>query len=129
MISPSRPFPSLLMNPQFSFRDFYSLIFVLSLGLCACAKTEAAAQGRRPPVIHVQTVTLEPEILARTISAVGSLASPQTTEVTADRGGKIIFLDIPEGKEVERGHVLAQIDADEARAAVAIARARLALLM
>lgn len=124
MINSGRPFCSFLMNRLFSFKDFYFLIFILSAGLCAYAKTEATAQGRKPPAIHVQTVTLEPEILARTISAVGSLASPQTTEVTADRGGKIIFLDIPEGKEVEQGHVLAQIDADEASAAVAIARAQ-----
>ncbi len=62
--------------------------------------------------------------MPRTISAVGSLESPHTTQVTADRGGKVVFLDIPEGQEVQQGHVLARIDADEAQAAVDVARAR-----
>ena len=48
--------------------------------------------------------------LPRTISAVGGLKSPQTTQVTADRSGKIVFLDIPEGQEVRQGHVLARYE-------------------
>ena len=62
--------------------------------------------------------------MPRTISAVGGLESPHTTQVTADRGGKIVFLDIPEGQEVQKGHLLARIDPDEAQAAVDVARAR-----
>jgi len=62
--------------------------------------------------------------MPRTISAVGGLESPHTTQVTADRGGKIVFLDIPEGQGVQKGHVLARIDPDEAQAAVDVAHAR-----
>ena len=101
--------------------------FLLLLGalfLTACDKTEGAPRGFTPPPIAVQTITLQPQHMPRSISAVGGLESPHTTQVTADRGGKIVFLDIPEGQEVQKGHVLARIDPDEARAAVDVAEAR-----
>lgn len=100
---------------------------LLSVLCLACNQTEGAPRGSQddaPPPTPVQTITLEPRPLAHTISAVGGLESPQTTLTTADRGGKIVFLDIPEGQEVQRGHVLARIDPDEAQAAVDMAEAR-----
>ena len=54
----------------------------------------------------------------------GSLKSPQTTELAAERPGKVVFLDIPEGQEVKAGHVLARVDYEQAQAAVDIAQAR-----
>lgn len=54
----------------------------------------------------------------------GGLKSPKTTELAAERPGKVVFLDIPEGQEVKVGHVLARIDYDQAQAAVDIAQAR-----
>ena len=90
----------------------------------ACQETVEPSSSPAPPPISVQTLTLEARHLPRTISAVGGLESPQTTQVTADRSGKIVFLDIPEGQEVRQGHVLARIDAAEAQAAVDVAQAR-----
>ena len=90
----------------------------------ACQKTAEPSRSPTPPPIPVQTLTLEARHLPRTISAVGGLESPQTTQVTADRSGKIVFLDIPEGQEVRQGHVLARIDAAEAQAAVDVAQAQ-----
>ncbi len=90
----------------------------------ACQKSAEPAASQTPPPIPVQTLTLKAQHLPRTISAVGGLESPQTTQVTADRSGKIVFLDIPEGQEVQQGHVLARIDAAEAQAALDVARAQ-----
>ena len=102
-----------------------SLFLVLGCLLFgACQKTAEPSRSPAPPPIPVQTLTLEAQHLPRTISAVGGLESPQTTQVTADRSGKIVFLDIPEGQEVRQGHVLARIDAAEAQAAVDVAQAQ-----
>jgi membrane fusion protein (multidrug efflux system) len=79
--------------------------------------------GGRPPAI-VQVVTVEPRDLPRTLSAVGSLKSPQMTTVASEIAGTVVSLDIPEGQRVEQRHVLAQLDDAEARAALAIAAAR-----
>ena len=102
------------------------LVFVVfgCLLFGACQKTVEPAPSRTPPPIPVQTLTLKAQHLPRTIPAVGGLESPQTTQVTADRSGKIVFLDIPEGQEVHQDHVLARIDAAEAQAAVDVAWAQ-----
>ncbi len=101
-------------------------LFLIVGGLLfgACQKTAEPSRSPTPPPIPVQTLTLTAQHLPRTISAVGGLESPQTTQVTADRSGKIVFLDIPEGQEVQQGHVLARIDAAEAQAAVDVAQAQ-----
>jgi membrane fusion protein (multidrug efflux system) len=62
--------------------------------------------------------------LPRAIATVGSLRSPQMTTVAAEIGGTLTAVDVPEGRAVEKGHVLARLDDTEARAAVAVARAR-----
>jgi membrane fusion protein (multidrug efflux system) len=78
-----------------------------------------------PPPVNVQVVTVEPRDLPRTLSAVGSLQSPQMTTVASEIAEKVVSIDIPEGQRVGEGHVLARLDDAEARAALAIAAARL----
>jgi membrane fusion protein (multidrug efflux system) len=87
-------------------------------------ESQQQGNGGRPPAI-VQVVTVEPRDLPRTLSAVGSLQSPQMTTVASEIDGTVVSTDIPEGQRVEQRHVLAQIDDAEARAALAIASARL----
>ncbi|MGH7816661.1 MAG: biotin/lipoyl-binding protein, partial [Candidatus Binatia bacterium] len=65
-----------------------------------------------------------PTPMPRTLPATGSLESPQSTELAAERAGRVVFLDIPEGKEVKVGHILARIDNEQAQAAVDVAQAR-----
>lgn len=96
------------------------------LGLVsACHNGEAdGAAKREMPRVVVQAAVVEAKDIARTVSAVGSLESPQNTQLSADVSGRVVFLDIPEGKEVEEGHVLARLDEQQARAAVSVAEAR-----
>lgn len=101
---------------------FWVLIF--STGMTACKSgASGPGAGGRPPVT-VQTVTVTPTQIPRTLSAIGSLKSPKSTELAAERPGKVVFLDIPEGQEVRVGHVLARVDYEQAQAAVDIAQAR-----
>jgi membrane fusion protein (multidrug efflux system) len=58
------------------------------------------------------------------LPAVGSLRSRETTTVAADSSGLLVYLDIPEGKRVEKGHVLARLDDEQARARLQVAEAR-----
>jgi membrane fusion protein (multidrug efflux system) len=63
--------------------------------------------------------------LPRTLAAVGSLQSPETTTVASEIAGTTVAIDIPEGRYVKAGHLLARLDDAEARAARSVARARL----
>jgi len=74
--------------------------------------------------MRVQVVTVAPRALPRTITSVGSLESPGMATVAAEIAGRIVSLDVPQGRRVDAGHVLARLDDAEHRAAVAVTRAR-----
>ncbi len=78
-----------------------------------------------PPPIAVQVVTATARELPRTLAAVGSLESPETTTVASEISGTAVAIDIPEGRYVKAGHLLARLDDAEAKATLSIARARL----
>jgi membrane fusion protein (multidrug efflux system) len=78
-----------------------------------------------PPPIAVQVATATASELPRTLAAVGSLDSPETTTVASEISGTAVAIDIPEGRYVKAGHLLARLDDAEARATLSIARARL----
>jgi membrane fusion protein (multidrug efflux system) len=82
----------------------------------ACGESPAAVPSVRPPVT-VQALEAAEQPLPRTLSAVGTLESPKTTAIAPEIA--------PEGRRVEAGHVLARLDDAEARAALAVAQARL----
>jgi membrane fusion protein (multidrug efflux system) len=75
--------------------------------------------------VVVQVVTATASELPRTLAAVGSLQSPETTMVASEVAGTTVGIDIPEGRYVAEGHLLARVDDAEARAALSVARARL----
>jgi len=83
--------------------------------------------GEDPPAappVRVQIVEAAPRTLPRTLSSVGSLESSDMTTVASEIEGRVVALDIPEGRRVEAGHVLARLDDAEARAALRVAEAR-----
>jgi membrane fusion protein (multidrug efflux system) len=102
-----------------------ALVLAVLLGGGACE--EAPTQGERanPPPVSVQLFTVASIDLPHTLSAVGSLAGPEMATLASEISGRVVRLDIPEGQRVERGHLLARLDDTEARAAVAVTRARL----
>jgi membrane fusion protein (multidrug efflux system) len=104
-----------------------SRLFVLAVcfGLLtpSCKKKAPPAPSAPPPVV-VETVAVEPKPFTRTVEAIATLRSPANTEVTADIAGKVVHLDVPEGKPVKKGHVLARLDASQVRAELQIARTR-----
>ena len=89
----------------------------------ACGESPAAVPEGPPPAV-VQVVTAEMRTLPRTLSAVGGLESSTTAAVAAEIAGTVVALDVPEGKPVETGRVLARLDDSAARAALSVAEAR-----
>ncbi len=102
---------------------------VALLVACCCIVTACSdhaggtATTGRPPAT-VQTVAVATETMAVTLDSVGELSSPNSIEITAEISGKIASLDVPEGTEIEEGHLLVKIDDAQARAAVSVNRAR-----
>jgi membrane fusion protein (multidrug efflux system) len=95
-------------------------------GATGCDAGDDDARGRaEPPPTRVEFVTADARTVHRTISTVGALESPNTTTVASEVRGRVLELDVPEGRRVEAGHVLARLDDAEARAAVRVTAARL----
>ncbi|MDH5306951.1 MAG: efflux RND transporter periplasmic adaptor subunit [Myxococcales bacterium] len=100
-----------------------ALALALALGgVGACSDRQPPGAG--PPPIAVQIVTASARTIPSTVDTVGTLASPEPTVLAAEVPGTVVFVDIAEGRRVERGHVLARIDDAELRARVAENRAR-----
>jgi RND family efflux transporter MFP subunit len=100
---------------------------LLALPLLAaqgCGEADTAPVSGPPPAV-VQVVTAEARALPETLFAVGSLESPRMTAVATEIAGTVVALEVPEGRRVETGHVLARLDDAEARAALSVAGARL----
>jgi membrane fusion protein (multidrug efflux system) len=102
-----------------------ALILAVWVGGGACDEAPTQGEGAAPPPVSVQLFTVASIDLPHTLSAVGSLGSPEMATLASEISGRVVQLDIPEGQRVERGHLLARLDDAEARAAVAVARARL----
>jgi len=101
----------------------------LALPSLALALVLACGQGpggppQFPPA-PVQVIQAEPRTLPRTITAVGSLESPQMTTVASEIDGRVESLALPEGQQVQAGAALARLDTKTASAALAVAQARL----
>ncbi len=92
--------------------------------LTACGN-DSGAQPAGPPPVAVQIATAQAAPLPRTIDTIGTLESPERTVVAAEQAAQVLEIDVPEGKLVQKGHVLVQLDAGQASAALKVARARL----
>lgn len=74
---------------------------------------------------EVEVFEVKPQTEKRYLNATGTLESPQTTELTSETDGKIIYLNIPEGKTVTKGSVLARINDSSVLAEIKINEAKL----
>jgi membrane fusion protein (multidrug efflux system) len=101
-----------------------ALPFLFASLLLACGEAPAGPPPGPPPAA-VQVMTAAATTLPRTLSAVGSLESADMTAIAAEIPGTVVAIDVPEGKRVEAGHVVARLDDAEARASLAVASARL----
>jgi membrane fusion protein, multidrug efflux system len=104
---------------------------VLLLGACGGGGETAepggppgSDPGGAPPPMAVLAAPAERATAAIEVEAVGSLRSPETSVIAADVSGLLVELDAPEGGQVQKGHVLARIDATESRASLQVAEAR-----
>jgi HlyD family secretion protein len=93
---------------------------VIGLGLLAATVIQARSVGGRPaPVAPAPAVS-------RGVAAEGRVSAYPGSEVrlAAERGGRVMRVLVAEGQAVAKGALLAEIDSDELRAALAEARAR-----
>jgi len=108
---------------------------VLLLGislLTACGssskKNEAAAnQPQQQPPVMVDVIIAGYQPISNTIEANGSVVANETTELRPEVSGRLTYLNIPEGRSVSQGTVLARINDADLQAQLTKLKAQLAL--
>ena len=105
---------------------FTLLICALSLNSCSKANKKSQNHNHNNSFpVEVETYKIEPINKKQFIKSTGELKSPETTIITSEVKGKVAFIDIPEGKEVGTGHILAKIEDSSTLADIKIAEAKL----
>jgi membrane fusion protein, multidrug efflux system len=88
---------------------------------------EEAARNRAETTVNVMAWTIEPRTLLDTITLPGRIEAWEQLTVEAEVSGRIVALDVDEGKTVKKSDPLARIDSVDYKAQVAQADAALVL--
>jgi membrane fusion protein (multidrug efflux system) len=114
------------------YRLFVLFLTFLLLGGCGSRARESmsveTSLNSQPAVSEeklVETLEVNPEPLAYTLSAVGSLKSPENVTFSPKKSGIIKKILVKEGDRVKKGQVLVQLDDVDARLLVESAEARI----
>lgn len=110
------------------FLSFFVLISVLtSCGGSDKEKKGAANQAGQQPPVFVDVILASYQPLTNTIEANGSVVANETTELRPEVSGRLTYLNIPEGRSVSKGMVLARINDADLQAQLTKLRAQLSL--
>ena len=96
------------------YSSFFSLIVFLSLTACSAKKkndpppAEAASKRANMPM-SAEGYIVKTKSLGENIEAAGTLIPYEETEIRPEISGRIVHLNIPEGKFVGKGTVLAKL--------------------
>jgi multidrug efflux pump subunit AcrA (membrane-fusion protein) len=123
------------MIPRKYLKTTIALALVSTLGLTAAScggsraqanKKEAPAVPAAPPAVDVTTAPAIIRDLPRFVEATGSLAADEQTDVAPIVGGRVVSVGVDLGTYVQKGQVIAQLDAGDARLRLEQAQAALA---
>ncbi|MGD9649651.1 MAG: efflux RND transporter periplasmic adaptor subunit [Dongiaceae bacterium] len=122
------------MNKKYSFLPLLGLLIlaVFAIGIYDGISTlPAQAQGGPGPPgdfsIKVEAVQAVRETITQEMDVTGTLLSNESAVISAEIAGRVVAIDFTEGSKVKKGDVLFKLDDSVQRAALAQARADLAL--
>lgn len=98
-------------------RFVYTILLLLLLGAQACQKGEkkteapgAGAPGKSQFALSsVEGFVVKPTALTEKVSAGGTLLPAEETELHAEASGRVVQLNLPEGKKVSKGELLLKL--------------------
>ncbi len=102
-----------------------SISSVLFLCSCSQIKNNSSSNKAHSFSAEVEVIEIGKDSFTNKLKATGSLESPQSTELTSEIAGKIIYLNIPEGQFVNEGHTLARVNNTTNQAEIEVAKAKL----
>jgi membrane fusion protein (multidrug efflux system) len=103
-----------------------TLLSVLTLASAACSDAGASPLPNTvsPEPIRVTTSVAVTRAMPKTLDVTGALVADESADVAAERDGRVADVKVERGSWVEKGAILATLDAREARASLAEAKAQ-----
>ncbi len=87
---------------------FYSLIFSVSIIACHSKQKNSEPKQAPPPIVDV--IVAQTQTVSDSIEANGTVVANEFVELHPEATGRITYLNVPEGKHVARGTVIARIN-------------------
>ena len=107
------------------------VIITVSLAGCGNKKTKEAVQqkqaGAKPPPIRVDGYIVRPQPFQENIEVPGTIVANEVAEIHPEVSGRIVYLNVAEGKYVGKGTVLAKLYDGDLRAQLNKVQIQLAL--
>ena len=102
-------------------------LFIAFLFLAACRskKDPPALRQSEPPIVDVLVV--KPQTLTNHIEVNGTVIANEYVELHPEASGRITYLNVPEGKRVEAGTIIARVNDADLRAQIGKTKVQLEL--
>jgi len=89
-----------------------TLVFLLFIAICSCGekeKKQPLSQNNRQQAIQVDGYVVKQQALGENVEVPGSLIANESTEIHPEISGRIVQLNVSEGRFVSKGTLLAKI--------------------
>ena len=115
------------MNRFYKWSQVVFVIVLLFVMLDACkGKPETPTPKKAPPTI-VDVLIAEPQSIANTVEANGTVVAAEYVELHPEIAGRLTYLNVPEGKRIAQGTVVARINDADLRAQLQKSKVQLQL--
>ncbi len=109
-------------------RNLNYVAFILMLGLFACkSKTKPTDKFNANAPVSVDIAIAAAQVVDKVIEVNGSVVASEFVDIRPESNGRIVFLQIPEGKMVAAGTVLAKLNDADLQAQMQKIKVQLAL--
>ncbi len=116
---------------QYSTKDFFKfslfLICVIFFADCKNKSTVAPESKPAPSSVIVDVIIATPEPITNIIEANGTVIASEYVELRPEVSGRLTYLNVPEGKTIAKGTVIARVNDADLRAQIAKSRVQLNL--
>jgi len=108
------------------FTAFFPLIVVIFFWIGCKGKPAAEKPKENPPTV-VDVMIASPQAIINLVEANGTVVANESVELRPEVSGRLTYLNVPEGKQVSQGTVLARINSADLLAQVQKSRVQLDL--
>src|ERR1035437_5846730 len=89
---------------------FFAILIASGIASCSSGSTNKNTKDKRPAVIlSVEGYVVKPTLLVVTIQVSGTLLPFEETVLMPETGGRVVMINLPEGKLVKKGTVLVKL--------------------